>query len=379
MAQLGTTAKAPAVEGRIFFDAAAPLYFVLLFVRFYFESPFVSYVATIVSIVYGTLLLLASLWKQQKNSVATFLVAALLVCALFTMMSGGNDVFRVLPQFLANLGFAWSMLYARLRPKLFLSLYFILLGFFFYNMSTGVDPGNIFVVSRNFISVLIILSVAMYYFSCQRMGYSPPLFVPLLGMLVMLWAVGRAGIMSGLIILAGTMFLPCKRYAARFSVVAIFVAGFFYFQSNAVENLKLFYGGLERFEKLSIDSPRNDINRDYIKRISTDGYELIFGAPLSSIQTIRDVDGNPHNSYIRLHIAFGLVGVLIFTLAVLIALINLLDKKQYMLILILMISIFRSAFDSTAFHGPLDMAIFYCIFVSLGSKRFVFCDIPKKT
>lgn len=237
--------------------------------------------------------------------------------------------------------------------------------FFVLKILTGTNPEDVFTISRNYISVIIILSISFYVFACHQDGKMPSLLLLVMSMVILLWAIGRAGILSGAIILLG-VFLLSKKHLLAATLLSLAVgASVSLFQPNIIDDISQITVGLERFEKLSTKSQREVINSEYIESVSTYPSNLFFGSPLKSIQAIQEVDGNPHNAYINLHITFGLLGILVFWAALSVATINLYRNREYLLILMLVVGSFRSIFDSTAFHGPMDVVIFYCIFKGL--------------
>lgn len=361
------------------FNAALPVYLILTFIRFYSSSSLVFYVVTLFLIAYGLLLLLMSCLREPINSLPTIVVAMMILTALLTTAFSDNEVLLVLPQFLANLGFAWSVVYTRLKPNLFLIIFAIFTLFFGAQIIHNINPEDVFSVSRNFVSVLMILCIAFYYFSCYQIEKRPNIIVPTLGLVIMLWAIGRAGIISGVVLLIGTLLLSKRKLTYSIAVFMVFLGGITFMQDKMTDHLNMFYLGIERFERLAGSGQRDYINSDYFGRIVSDAGEMLFGAPLNKISSIVEVDGNPHNSYIRLHAAFGLLGSIVIVITILTAFITLLQKRCYLLVLIFLVALFRSAFDSTAFHGPLDVVIFYCILAALHSKRIVLHSvIPSK-
>jgi hypothetical protein len=359
-------------------NAALPIFLVFTFIRFYFESPLIFAGASAFLVFYGNGLLLYTITKKNSfNSLPTLVVALLLICALLTAIWNKNETLLSIPQFFGNLGFAWGALYAKLRPRLFIGLFLCLSVFLFIQIINGVDSGSVFNVSRNFISVILILSIAFYYFSCTQTSTTPRLFVPFFGLILMLWGIGRAGIASGAIILLGALILSSKRGFVGFVSMATF-AVLLATSTQSLDNLEGFFVGLERLERMGADGQRSYINSEYLNRISNDNAELLFGASLSKVSSVVEVDGNPHNSYIKLHTVFGLTGTALVLIIVLMCMVRLYTLKKGLLLLMLIVTMFRSTFDVTAFHGPLDVVIFFCVFYTIQSKRVVFTHVAKK-
>jgi hypothetical protein len=358
-------------------DAALPVFLVFTFLRFYFESPLIFAGTSAFLVVCGNGLLLYAITKKPINSLPTIVVVLLIVCALFTAVWNKNETLFSIPQFLGNLGFALGALYAKLRPRLFIGLFLGLSAFLFLQIISGVDSGSVFAVSRNFVSVILILSIAFYYFSCTQASAAPRLFVPVLGLILMLWGIGRAGIASGAIILIGTLILSSKRAFVGFVGIAT-IAVFLVNSTQSMDSFEGFIVGLERLERMGADGQRSYINSEYLSRVSDDRGELLFGVSLDKLPSVVEVDGNPHNSYIKLHTVFGLIGVAIMSITFVTCIVRLFLLKKGLLLLILLVTMFRSAFDVTAFHGPLDVVIFFCVFYAIQSKKFVLTYVAKQ-
>lgn len=354
---------------RILFSASLPSYLALTFARFYFDSPAIYYGASSLLVIYGTYLLIASIGKEHLSSVSNHIILALILSALIALSSGANDTTLVLPQLLANLGFARSIIHTSLKSKTHATACYVIFIFFCYQISIAKNPEDVFTVSRNFISILIILGVSFYFIACDQQKQKPGLIIPAIGFLIILWAIGRAGIASGALLFVGALFFSKRATTAGVLAILALGATLFLLQAPTLQSFDAFYAGIERLERLGTGGQRTDINSDYLFTLTDNTQNFLFGTPLTTIRSVIEVDGNPHNSYIRLHIGFGLLGVAILTLALSATIVRLFSANRHLMLLTLLVSLFRSAFDSAAFHGPLDIIIFHCIFSALHPKR----------
>lgn len=347
---------------------AAPLYLLFAFIRFYVEDETAYFVITLSSVSCGILFLWAAISAGPINSRVFALIAVLFLASLTAMLSGRNNTLEVFPQLISHIGFAWALVYAKLSKRLFFYISLLVISIFFALAAVGTSPDDIFVISRNYISVIVLLSIAFYLFSCQQNGTAPSALLLLAALLIMVWATGRAGILSGAIILLGTFVISGKRFASAAMFVVVAATAYALFWPDAATQIAHFTFGLERFNKLGLESRRSYINDEYFHSVTTNFSSFVFGAPLDRILSIVDVDGNPHNSYISLHVGFGLIGIIAILWASSFALIRLARTGNLYLALMLSVALFRSAFDSTAFHGPLDVVIFYCIIFAMTQK-----------
>lgn len=347
------------------FSIAAPLYMIFSFFRFYVENSTLYNAITILSISSGILLLLYSGLRRPVNPIIISTVFLFSILGLLTSAIDINDTIQSLPQFISNLGYAWALAHARLSIRVIEGALLALIAFFFAHIFSDTNPENVFTISRNYISAITILFIAFYIFACNQSERMPSITILILSMVILLWAIGRAGILSGVIILLGIFIMSKKHLFTAIFLVALTSGATLHFRPDVAENLSQITVGLERFEQLSTQSQRQIINDEYIESVSVHPSDLLFGAPLNTINAIQQVDGNPHNAFISLHVMFGISGVIIFGTIFLLSIWNLTKNREHLLTLMLLVGAFRSLFDSTAFHGPMDVVMFYCLFKGL--------------
>ena len=123
--------------------------------------------------------------------------------------------------------------------------------------------------------------------------------------------------------------------------------------------------GLGRFQDMGLDSERNRVNTDYMNATFDSAHNLLLGCELSKISVISELDDNPHNFFIRLHVYYGLFGFTVLIISIAYALKRLHEQKAYLYFVLLLALLLRIFLDSVAFHGPLDTLIYYLLFYSL--------------
>lgn len=285
----------------------------------------------------------------------------MIISWLLNLWVGMNEVWMKGMQYFSNFGFAIALLSSRLDNRMYASLFIAFIIFVFYQILQGINPEDVFAVSRNFFSILYILILSLYYISGLKTNKEITILAPIVGVMISIWAVGRAGIFSGFIILATTVILSKKIYSFIFLMGAIFVfvaMNFDYFDSLSLLE------GFNRIQRLGLDGERNNINYDYLLSAFFDSFTYLFGANINLIPSIIDVDGNAHNSFINLHVVFGALGFFVLLFSLIYSIVILCRSGEYILLMLLIVSVFRSAVDSSAFYGPLDIVILYCMFRS---------------
>ena len=146
---------------------------------------------------------------------------------------------------------------------------------------------------------------------------------------------------------------------------------------SAIFYIYNFYGeyifsiGFARFQSMGIQDSRTDINAEYISESSRTIQNLMFGSPLDNVIAIKEVEGNPHNSFIRLHVYFGIIGVVIFISIFILSIFKLFKMRAYLLLYLLFALLLRAFTDSAAFHGVFDPLIYFLLFYPLKSLVIV--------
>lgn len=352
---------------RLLAQTAMPLLLLLVFFRFYIENNTVFVVLTSFYVFYGCFLCLIFFPLKRKSVYILLVIVLMFFGWVITLAFGENHSLSVFPQWLANIGFVLAALHWSTKSVVYFWMFLVLAAFLGLHLLIGINPENVFTVSRNFISIILILSIAFYYFSCQGQNISPSLLVPALGLILALWAIGRAGIASCAFIFFFSLILSSRKLLMTFFFLftAIVGSGLIYVQQIDFTIFDIFLVGIERFERMAIGGQRSLINIEYIERVFSDFRWFLFGAPLDTLLTVIEVKGNPHNSFIRLHIHFGLIGVLVIGMVFSYTFLWLMFQKRYLLLLVFFVVLFRSSVDEAAFHGPLDVVLFYCVFVAL--------------
>jgi hypothetical protein len=358
----------------------ALIFFVLLtFSKFLITAQLYFEVATACLAILGIVCLLIAAGTIPRNSALHFAWSIPTVLGLVTMLPGNNQLFSSLLQTTAHIGLA--IILVKSPPRLNIQSIIIALAilFFLVQIVTNTPPDEVFTVSRNFISVIVVLIVSLYFLACDEERKKPSALVPAIFLLITIWAIGRSGIASALLLLTGALlYKPTLRRIGL--VLVLFASTFVAFSQLAAtsaltaENynrIGIFLIAFERFERLGTSGERDTINSEYLERVQDNPLEIVFGAPLEKIKSIVEVDGNPHNSFIRLHTSLGIFGAMIFVVMLACSVSRLIRSGRYLTLIALGVSLFRSAFDSTAFPGPLDIIIFYGLFRPFSNTRLV--------
>lgn len=260
-------------------------------------------------------------------------------------------------------GIALVPVFYRLDYKLYMFINYFIIVFFLYFIISGVAPDDIFSVSRNFVSVLLLIGTGYHIISCYQNDKRPSVLLLLLSLFVTIWSMGRSGIIIYLLLLVLYPFMLNFKFQYKMLYILVIVGISIFIVDYFSDTL--FEAAIYRFESMGLEDVRSTMNKDYLDATFASPLYFLIGAPLTMIKSMADVDYNPHNSFIRLHIFYGLFGFLLLVFSIIVALFKYLMNKKYLLIVLFIVFLFRSSVDSTAFHGPLDPLVFFFIFYPL--------------
>lgn len=357
-------------------QALPAAYVLIYFFRFLFDES----IASIFAAILGVLGLLSAfvffrIQSKSKSEIALGFLVLMSAIGFFNAGLSKNEVAISLLQSLTYSCVALSFFCTQLNLRLYKSLVLTLCAYFLFQMAIGSNPNEIFLISQNYVSIIFILSLCVYYIACDQNGKKPEIYPSLIGVAICIWAGGRSGILSAAMLALATMF-AFRKINRTWIVVALLFGVFIYVAILNIDMLSNFYG-LERLGRLGLVDVRDEINSAYIQRISYSFYEFIFGAPLNDIPEISVLGGNPHNSYIRLHTQYGAIGFVLLLGILGYALIRGVVGGAYIFVTVVLVSMLRITSDIAAFHGPLDIVLYYGIFTALmgtglGERKYKF-------
>jgi hypothetical protein len=321
-------------------------------------------------VIIGLLLSLFLYFKLTEKTISNFLITFLLLFALTTSIFSSNYRYEDILLIFSYFGLGLIPAFFTLNKKLFTVFAYLIISFFFYQMFNGILPDFMFPrTSRNFISVCLLIGCSYHIISCIQNSSRPSFFIFLCSFIISIYAIGRGGIISFAILLffyPFTLDIKLKyKVLIVFSFLLISVSGLLYFQTFLNDS------GLKRFDSMGIESERSSINSDYLIAALKSPISMFFGADYNRIPSIVFVELNPHNSFIRLHVYYGLLGFIIFISFLVYSMIIFFSKRQYIYLLLISVLLIRSFLDSSAFHGPFDPIIFGLIFIAVKNKKIV--------
>lgn len=359
-------ATRPGIPVSSLLGLAGPLYVFLNFARFYIRDPGLQIAIGALIAGLGFAFLALAMANGRANKYALLVVVSFPIFSFLSTVGGGNSTIATGMQIVSNMGYAYAVAKSDMSIRAQYGVVVALSLTFLAHAAIGREPDAIFSISRNFISVLMILAMSLYYIACGKAEKQPRMLPAILTMIVCLWAIGRSGIICAAILLIGTFAISSGKVKATIIYAGIGLAAAMIFKDQVDNIISLLSVGIERFERLSDSGPdvRAELASDYINLALSEWMYFLFGAPLAAIPSIVSVGGNPHNGYIGLHSSFGILGIIAVALLVVRGLIWSLSVRKRYIFLVFSVSLIRISFDSAAFHGQLDVAVFSCVFMA---------------
>jgi len=316
---------------------------------------------------YATLFLL--LRRFTNGAIIPVVITILFFCVLFIFPFSDN--YRIVDFFLVfnYFGIALIPLFYTLNFKIYKLFAYLIICYFFFYIIKGTVPDEVFSISRNFISVVLLIGVGFHIISAIQNNRKPSPLILILALFVAVWAVGRSGIFSFSVLLVLIPLLSNYKFLYKFLLITLILATSIYAYSYFADSI--FYTAFYRIENMGVEDVRESMNQEYLNTTLSSLSNIFFGTPLLDIESLAVVEYNPHNSFIRLHIFYGLFGFIIVICSIIFAFCRYLKTENYVFLVLLIVLFFRSSVDSTSFHGPLDPLIFYLLFAPLKNIKLV--------
>lgn len=227
--------------------------------------------------------------------------------------------------------------------------------------------------SRNFISVLLLSTMLLYYISCMDKK-KPILITPVLVYFyINIYATGRSGIIVSGVLTIGLLIykyinIGNKRLKALmgFLIVIVLVTVVIYITNLDNSIISRFINtNFSAFMQRGIDSNgRYFIWETFIENNSKSISSFFFGSNVSLAMS----DGNLHNSFLQSYASFGILGFIIIVCCVVRSFVTGLKKKNYLYLILFAALVLRAFTDRVFFQGYCELYLYYFIFY------FVFQD-----
>ncbi|MDV4244925.1 hypothetical protein MSC36_02485 [Acinetobacter baumannii] len=212
--------------------------------------------------------------------------------------------------------------------------------------------------SRNYLSAIFILLMALLALSFLKEKSNIPLIYPTITFLGCVGLFGRSGIALSAVLLAFCLIRQKSYKLMVFAIIAITVF--------VAVNFQLIEAML--FEKTNftngLSSERTIFIQEYLTGITYDPSNLLFGRRLQDCCEWIILFGNPHNSFIMGHLRYGIVHT-IFSIFIILFI---LWSRNLTFIFFGLIVLSRFFVDQLGLFTPFDVIIYYLMFLIYEEK-----------
>ena len=258
-----------------------------------------------------------------------------------------------------------------------LSPFLILLIFILYKLSINLNPNEIFIRSRNYVSFFLIVTVIPYYFMKIKNNESFSFIPAFFTLILSFYSLGRSGILSSFILFIGVYLASKINYRLKkyigFSIIILIIISFSFYLINytTVESIERItnpedwgeLGGRSSF----IENYINNSNLfSFLFGMDTDRYEILYiGGSY--------IPGHVHSSILNFISVTGIASFLF--LGYLILKFNFIAKNNFSLSLILLALLFRISTETGLLFGYFDYVIWMFVFYDSNNKKNISKDL----
>lgn len=221
--------------------------------------------------------------------------------------------------------------------------------------------------SRNFISILLLSTMLLYYISCMDKK-KPILVTPvLLFFYINIYATGRSGIVVSGVLTIGLLIykyfsIENKRLKTLMGfLIAIVLAVVCIYIMNLDESIlsRFINTNFSAFIARGTDSNGRYLIWDtFLENNKRSVASFIFGSDAS----LAMMDGNLHNSFLQSYASFGILGFIVFVALVIKSLISGFKRKEYLFLILFAGLALRALTDRVFFQGYCELYLYFFIF-----------------
>lgn len=354
-----------------FIQLIIPIYYSTILIKFFWadQGSVISLLCSLLFIGIGFGSLFVFFLKLNKRSLIFNLIPIIILLTIPVILLSKNyrveDVLLIYQYF----GIALIPFLFKLNHTIYTTFNYLIIIMFLYFILSGTLPDDVFGVSRNFISVILLIGTGYQIIAAVQNNKNPSILLILLSLFVAVWAVGRSGILVYTLLLIIYPLISNYKVIYKFLIIGCITCVAIYVYNTFSEDL--FATAIYRIENMGGGDVREEMNKEYLDKTLSSPFNILIGTDLREIESLRSVEYNPHNSFIRLHIYYGLFGLLIIGTLIINGLAQYFFKREYIYLILFLALLLRSSVDSTAFHGPLDPLMFYFILIPI-KRVFLF-------
>lgn len=310
------------------------------------------------------------LTKRIKFYQPIMLLIIMVLCWVFCFLGQRgylNYSFSNLLYTILYIGLSVVLLGNEYNHKIALALYIFAAFTILLKLFQNVNINHILLAnSRNFISVLLLLPLLLYYISCHDKGKPFYVFPAISYFYISIYAIGRGGIISsGFLVVALCIYKAAKienkslRRLMGMVIIAILATTAFYLSNLDTIIIDRFLNtNFSRFALKGVtDVSREGVWQTFWINNKSSLQEFLLG---SDVSMARD-DGNLHNSFLQAYASFGLLGFLTIVILLIRSLRQGIKNKDTLFIILLVGLSLRAFTDRVFFQGYCEIFLYYFI------------------
>lgn len=236
-------------------------------------------------------------------------------------------------------------------------------------------------LSRNYVSIFLLIVIFVYLKTANpnKITFPINIIIPFLYLFLSIHAIGRGGILSGILYLAlASLYVyktngdvkkfVIKRKKQLMYGCLIFFILFFVIFRNQIFNL-IFSRFVDSTAQNS-NIGRMNVYTTYFQMAFSNVKYLLFGVPYNEISSrLSFITGNLHCSYLQLHACFGIFGVIFVIYSLYRTITYITKKKDYYNLIFLIVFLFRILTDFAICGFVTDFIMLYYIILPMVARR----------
>lgn len=314
-------------------------------------------------LIVGFLLTLPYLIKNTgvivENKILRTFIILVLIGSVLNFITTQNGVGGII-NFITAIGLAhFCCTYKRITSIVILAMCIRLMVFLYTQMFIQmINPALIFDeigLSKNTPGFLLVLFCIYWGYMKKTCGYSLPLILPLIAVVLCFILDGRSslGVTIG-IALIGIMLRGRNHKVIVFSIGLAVIL-------YSIQYLSEYYA-MTNLSESGMETSRYRIWNSYLSALDVPSF--LFGLDTLNVPILKQYDGNPHNAFFNYHYRFGILGLLALLYLIKKSCDILIKNKEYILLLLVMLLMVRLFFDA-CLGSTTDFVTFAILFYPL--------------
>jgi hypothetical protein len=241
--------------------------------------------------------------------------------------------------------------------------------FFIREISRGVYPGQLFLGgSRNTVTIVLFMNIALLHFIEYINENRISLFPIIPFVCISIAVMGRAGIICSLIYFFYILYhITQKRISLRILIIMLLLLSAIIFYDKIEVVFATYFKQITNKGINYSEDPRMNMLTRYLENI--DPFTFFIGYDIRTDSFFRMYNGNPHNSFINLHIRIGILS-LPFVLLIIFKLLKFI-RTNFFFVVLLSLILFRALIDTMFFFNVYDFII-YSILIYKSKPRMIY-------